>query len=226
MDAVKRELQDKRIKTTIVFVKNKIVTGAFYVLLTLLLSFPALLNAQYFDLLKYESITPVSVPVFESFGTGSSNIGMTTLRFRATQDPGPSGGTFRVKSIEVRFTETGNFDEASDITAVKVYKDDGDNLYERVDDTTAANNWTGASGPYNFSGGVTKVVDIDTSKSAFDANWTRLYISYDFSNGADSPSANLSANINCEVVEIIYYDDNAPVTVYTENPSTPSSAEA
>jgi hypothetical protein len=164
----------------------------------------------------YASISPSSIPVFESPGVGATDIGMVTLRFESTS---PTG---RVASIRVQLTTDGSFDE-TDVDKIKVYWDDGDNIFETNgddDDVTAA-------GTFDFSGGNPDWVDLDVNhaSNSFSAGWERIYITFDFKSTADI-SANISTTLGCEILQVLYgqTSPNYNEETYTE-PTTHGNRE-
>ncbi len=212
MDLLTKTINNR--EKNVIYTRIVILFAAFMVLM--LLVSRNFLHAAVFDYKEHNSIAPVSIPVFEPPPippAGATNVGMATLRFNAQTGTTPPIG--RIGSVTVRLITDGTFD-VSKITSVKIFWDDGDNIFERTADTNVT-----SGGPYTFSGTPPETtISLNTSdpNNFDDSGFDRFYVVFDFANDADT-TANIATNLGCEVISLLYGDNPGPYTTPYDNVS-------
>jgi hypothetical protein len=154
-------------------------------------------------------MAPSSIPVPETPGVGTSDVGMARLRFRNTD-----AANSEVFSVRVQLLSDNIASIRSKISRVKVYHDPNDNVFDRGG---GDDNLVGTSALIPFS--AVDTIDISVSGVIFNnaTNWNKLFVAFDF-----APDTDETTNVGCEVLRVDWDPQGDPLPrTQTVPPSSP-----
>jgi len=201
----------KSISTARALVKLVIVCVAFMLLVSV--AIPQTANALgQLAVQEYRSIAPASIPASESEGEGTEHVGMAMMRFINSNTV--ISGYRSMSKITVELT--GGYDTA-DIERIRVYFEGPakNTLFDRGDDVNGDDVDPTVGGPYSFDSGTTEEIALDPDVVRFnDTDSVRIYVSYDFVDGADT-----SGVAGCEIVSVEWGPDGDGTGEIWTNPN-------